>query len=154
MNKNIIQKTIPIFNNISFNNELKKYGVSSSISKPNKLRALLIKKYRDKRINIGDIYDAYFKLSSANEFAYPAKRINSEIRDIKNYFSTDLNKLVKNARYLQTKQNTKEYGYFDYFEVIFGIIDKDIIEYYKGLLNIKVSKKNIPTFYDITQIKK
>ena len=63
-------------------------------------------------------------------------------------------KLVKNARYLQTKQNTKEYGYFDYFEVIFGIIDKDIIEYYKGLLNIKVSKKNIPTFYEINQIKK
>jgi len=139
----------------SFNKQLSVLNISKDASINERIRKYMLFKYRDTRLNIGSIYDVYIKKQGIKEYAYPAnRRLSNDIYSVKSDISTELGLILKTAVYMNTEINTNEKGYFDYFKVRFGINDNDGIVYYKGIVNIKVSLRNTPVFYDITKIKK
>lgn len=139
----------------SFNKQLSILNISNDAPINEKIRKYMLFKYRDIRLNIGNIYDAYIKKKGIKEYAYPAnRRLSNDIFGVKSEISTELYLILKTAVYKNTEINTNGKGYFDYFKVRFGINDYGGIVYYEGIVNIKVSIKNTPVFYDITKIKK
>ena len=145
-----------VFDANSAYNELAPY--LNVYESPNKaVRQYLLDNYRGKLINIGNLYDAKFSSKSAGEYSYPSnRRQKQEIKNAKQTISVDLGDIALNATYLDTKENNnpkKPADYYDYFKVSFGKDNGEKTDYYDGILNVEVAN-NIPTFYDITQIKK
>lgn len=146
-----------IFNKNEFDEVIDKYKINKNLSIKAQLKQLLKIKYQGKLLNAGNIYDVFFSRDSVKEYVYPAnRRITQDVISAKKDIATELRQLLIKAKYIDTKDNVKinDGSQFDYFAIEFGIKDKKEITIYKGVLNIKISNRGRPTFYDITKIKK
>lgn len=146
-----------ILNKNEFDEAIEKYKIDKTLSIKIQLKQLLKIKYQGKLLNVGNIYDVFFSRDSVKEYVYPAnRRIAQDALDAKKDIATELKQLVMSAKYIDTKENSKinDGSQFDYFEIEFGINNEGDITVYKGVLNIKISNRGRPTFYDITKIKK
>ena len=104
---------------------------------------------------IGRNNQAYVKKNSAEEYAYPSKRIqDSDIIEAKMRASTELNNLLDAGENYRNESDGKDghfhfeaTGGFDYYDAIFKVGNK----YYYGIVNIMVTKRG-KVFKDLTKI--
>ena len=128
---------------------------------PKIAKKIIMEKFGGKVIGEGD-KRAFVNSNTAGEYAYPAKKTSTDVRNAKMRAATELDTLLETAEFLEHRKydndnpdprHPQKNTEWDIYKVIFEVGGR----YFEGELNVKYNRHNNgrigKLFYDITQIK-